>query len=214
MSSALRAEQPSRTWWSLSSKSSKQDLHKQYANDRSSSSVSRNSSGRNFPSFASVIGFKSKKHPTLAIQDPPSPLKSHSAARTRQEIPPQFHSDYQSRPQLKTPSLPLSPADSIELVTPVDSHREGRQSLLTLSDTDPFGARGITLHASPSPTHLSTHSNSSFLDVSSKQDKHSLYVRGSYSSSSSNSHSPRESQPYNFLKVQNPITDMRTLSTS
>jgi hypothetical protein len=90
--------------------------------------------------------------------------------------------------------------------------------LLTLSDNDPF-ARGITVHASTSPIHLSTHSNSSFLDVSSKQEKSSLFVRGSYSSSSSQSHSPREPQHQspNFLKVNSATAgtaEMRTLSSS
>ncbi|KAF5352718.1 hypothetical protein D9756_006003 [Leucocoprinus leucothites] len=211
MSSALRVEQP-RSWWSLSSKSSKQDLHKQYANDKSSASVSKSSSGRNFPSFSSVIGRKSKKHPTLAIQEPPSPLKSSSASHTRREIPPQFHLDPQSRPRLKSPQ-PLSPADSIELVTPVDSFREGRQSLLTL-DNDPFAVQGITVHAPASPSHLSTHSSNSFLDVSSRKDKSTLYVRASYSSSSSNSHSPRESHSHNLLKVHATSPDHRMLSSS
>ncbi|KXN88750.1 hypothetical protein AN958_06617 [Leucoagaricus sp. SymC.cos] len=210
--SALRAEQPSRNWWPLASKSSKQDLRAQYTSDKPPSSASK-SSGRNFPSFASVIGLKSKKHPTLTIQEPPSPLRSRPTPHTRRGIPPQFHSDSQNRHQLKSPQ-PLSPADSIELVTPVDGPREGRQSLLTLSNNDPFAVQGITVHGPASPSHFSTHSNGSFLDVNSKQDKSSLYVRSSYSSSSSNSYSPRESQLRNSLKVHRPSADMRTLSSS
>lgn len=214
MSSALRVEQPSRTWWSLSSKSSKQDLHKQYANDKSSPTIPKSSPTRAFPSFASVIGFKSKKHPTLAIQDPPSSLKPYPPLRHHPDIPPQFRSDHQTRNRLKSAPQPLSPADSVSPLTPVDGFRSERQSLLTLSDADPFASPGIAIHTPSSPNRLSAHSGSSFLDVSLGQDKVSLYVRGSYSSSSSNSYSPQEPQSQGLLRANNSNVELRTLSSS
>ncbi|KAF7784059.1 hypothetical protein Agabi119p4_224 [Agaricus bisporus var. burnettii] len=207
MSSALRAEQQPRTWWSLSPKSSKQELNRPYlpplpsnryhVSDSTLPSPSK-SPARAFPSFASIIGFKSKKHPVLAIQDPP-PLISCPPSRVRRGIPAQLS-------QLQSPTLPLSPADSNELVSSPDHER--RQSLLTLSDTDPFAVRGIAVHS-----HSTTHSNNSFLDVS-KHDKHSFYARASSSSSSSNSHSPHDSHASNSLRAQNPNSHQKTLSAS
>jgi hypothetical protein len=207
MSSALRAEQPSRTWWSLSPKSSKQDLSARFATSLSPKPSRQDLSKyhtsskplpppmkptpRSLPSFASIMGFKSKKHPALAIQGPP--LISYPTSRMRRELP-----SFQT---------PTQPSDSYEL----SPDGERRHSLLTLSDTDPFGARGIAVH---SHEYSATHSNNSFLDVSLKQDKHSFYARGSSSSSSSNSHSLYDSHAPNTLRAQDPTSHQRTLSTS
>ena len=67
-------------------------------------------------SFASVIGFKKKQRPSLAIQDPPSQPSSS--------------------PVPVRPSLARSRVDSTGPLTPVDYECH---SLLSLPDSDPFG---------------------------------------------------------------------------
>lgn len=193
MSSALPPEQ-SRSWWSLSSKSSKQDFHTD--NDKP---PSKNSS-RNL--FSSLISRKSKKHPTLPIEEPPSPLQSPTPHVQRTNLRGGF--------PLRSP---LSPAESIEPLTPVDGFREGQRSLLAL-DHDPFGARGLVARGPTSPSTFSTHSNSSFLDIRSRPDKSILYFRPSYSSSSSNSNSVHESQSSELLKVHSTNVEEKILSPS
>jgi len=190
MSSALPPEQ-SRSWWSLSSKSSKQDFRTD--NDK----LPSKNPGKNL--FSSLIGRKSKKHPTLPIEDPPSPIQSPT---------PHVHRTYLRREfPLRSP---LSPAESIEPLTPVDSFREGRLTL----DHDPFGVRGLVARGPTSPSTFSTHSNSSFLDVCSGPDKSIFYFRPSYSSSSSNSNSVHEPQPSELLKIHSANIEEQIFSSS
>jgi len=192
MSSALPPEQ-SRSWWSLSSKSSKQDFHTN--NDKPPSKPP----GRNLFSF---INRKSKKHLTLPIEEPPSPLQSPTPHVQRTNLRGGF--------PLRSP---LSPAESIEPLTPMDGLREGQRSLLTL-DHDPFGVRGRVARGPTSPSTFSTHSNSSFLDVCSKPDKSIRCFRPSYSSSSSNSNSAHESQSSELLKVHSSNVEQQIFSPS
>ncbi|KAJ7197317.1 hypothetical protein B0H12DRAFT_1331459 [Mycena haematopus] len=67
--------------------------------------------------------------------------------------------------------------------TPEDPAKSRRGSLLTLSDTDPFAARVVSLHSPSDPNRLSAFSNSSVHDTKSNESAN----RVSYASSSSQS---------------------------
>lgn len=169
--------EPSKSWWPMSRSTSAKDLRQQYA-DREKPK----SSGK-FNSFASAIGLKSKKssHPALTIQDPPLPM---------QNVPPIFPASPSSAKTRPTSSSTRSRVDSLEPRTPADSHRPRRQSLLTLSDTDPFAGRPIVVAAVPSdPNRLSAYSNSSVSDLAQRKGEAPVFNRVSYASSSSNSNS-------------------------
>ena len=159
-------QQPVRTWWSLSRSPSTKDLRQGYVLENKQQQQSK-SSGK-FTSFVSAIGLKSKKHtPSLAIQEPPPPappvVKIHTSSK---------------------PSSTRTRVDSFEPRTPVDLKR---QSLLTLSDTDPFAGRSVVAVPVPSdPDRLSAYSNPSVTDFLHK--KPDTFNRVSYASSSSNSH--------------------------
>jgi len=120
----------SRNWWFLSKSSMPPDA----------SSRTSKSSGISFNSIASAIGLKSKKQrPSLAIQDPPPSLL---ASPTSPTLP---TSTYITRTTLSARSR----VDSTGPPTPVDYQRDECQSLLTLSDTDPFAGRPLTIPPVP-----------------------------------------------------------------
>ncbi|PBL00522.1 hypothetical protein ARMGADRAFT_383093 [Armillaria gallica] len=143
MSSAIsRHDQASRSWWS--SKQAKypaqsKDIPQDFTPGSSTSSTK--SSISKFNSLTSV--FKSKKHPSLAIQDPPlPPSRPVLSAVSPSDLGRSKSQNVQyTRPPSKSVSSTLSQAESSEPRTPVDSNREmHHQSLLTLSDTDPFAS--------------------------------------------------------------------------
>ncbi|KAF8913088.1 hypothetical protein CPB84DRAFT_1841499 [Gymnopilus junonius] len=180
MPAALTPAEPVKTWWPLSKPPSTKDLRQKH--DQLQAKVSK------FNSFASAIGFKSKRPPapTLAIQDPPSYLDRGPSIPFPNPISP-----ISSRPS-KAPSSTRSRVDSLEPRTPNDFLRDRRQSLLTLSDTDPFAGRPMVLPNLPSdPNRLSAYSNSSN-DLPQRKADAPPFNRVSYASSSSNSnyHSP------------------------
>ncbi|KAG7452362.1 uncharacterized protein BT62DRAFT_1071508 [Guyanagaster necrorhizus] len=189
MSSAIsRHDQASRSWWS--SKHAKypaqpKDMPQDYTPGSSTSSTKSSSS--KFNSLTSV--FKSKKHPSLAIQDPPlPPTRPVLSAVSPSDVGRSKSQNVQyTRPPSKSVSSTLSQAESSEPRTPVDSNREmHHQSLLTLSDTDPFASHGIFIPHSPvDPNRLSVYSNSSITEYSKRSD--AVINRGSYASSSSQS---------------------------
>ncbi|KAK0208819.1 hypothetical protein DFS33DRAFT_1305723 [Desarmillaria ectypa] len=189
MSPAIsRHDQASRSWWS--SKHAKYTAqHKDMSQDFTpgSSTSSTKSSSSKFNSLTSV--FKSKKHPSLAIQDPPLPPARPvlSAVSPPDLERSKSHNVQHTRPPSKSVSSTLSQAESSEPRTPVDSNREmHHQSLLTLSDIDPFASHGIFIPHSPvDPNRLSVYSNSSIIEYSKRSD--SGINRGSYASSSSHS---------------------------
>lgn len=169
-------QQPVRTWWSLSRSPSTKDLRQEYVLENTKQQQKQQqqskSSGK-FTSFASAIGLKSKKHiPSLAIQEPPPP------------VPPVV--------KIQTSSRPRTRVDSFEPRTPVDPHPDKRQSLLTLSDTDPFAGRSVIAvpvpHLPSDPNRLSAYSNPSITDFVHKKPETPTFNRISYASSSSNSH--------------------------
>lgn len=198
MSSTISARSDNSTkWWSLKSPNSAKDQtfrEKQQSAKQSTSGMSLNH-------LASAMGFKAKKHPSLAIQEPPalfparpaisaplSPAYDAPAARAIASPP-------ATRPPSKSASSTRSRVDSFGPKTPVDGQRDSashRQSLLTLSDIDPFAVRAI---ASPlDGSRLSAYSNSSVAEYSTKGEP--PINRGSYASSSSRSNY-HENSPLN-----------------
>ncbi|KAF8665410.1 hypothetical protein AX16_000429 [Volvariella volvacea WC 439] len=183
MSSTLspRNESSSRTWWSLSPKSSSSHTSKDVTKTfPEKPTPAKSPSSLKLNSFASAIGLKSKKHPTLTIQDPVPFIQS-----------PAKPTSY-NRPPSKSVSSVRSQGDSIGPRTPTDGQRDppnSRHSLLTLSDTDPFAPRAIVTpasYASSDPNRLSAYSSNS--DYGSKKNEVSSANRGSYASTSSASH--------------------------
>ncbi|KAF5385184.1 hypothetical protein D9615_001320 [Tricholomella constricta] len=173
MSSTFPADSPnSRTWWSLAPKQP-QELRRPYSSDKSSRPGGLNS-------IAAALGFKSKKHPTLAIQDPQYPTLRPAPT------PPTIDTKFTHRPPSKSVSSTRSRVDSYRPRTPVDVRRDGRQSLLTLSDSDPFAVRALSSapHTPSDPNRLSAYSNSSIPD---EKGIEPVLNRVSYASSSSNS---------------------------
>ncbi|KII94138.1 hypothetical protein PLICRDRAFT_171813 [Plicaturopsis crispa FD-325 SS-3] len=194
MSSARssRQDHSSRSWWSLSSKNSssgpKPDHRSVSAEKRSSHnpSLSQKSSGSlKLNSLASAMGLKpSKKHPSLAIEEPPSPLEPMNSSMIDLPIQP-VH--YQNRPPARSVSTVRSSDDPNEPRTPSDRERLSfPRSLLTLSDADPFAARGMTPPKGYDPNRLSVFSTSSMSDSTPKKSDGN---RSSYASSSSLSYS-------------------------
>jgi len=169
---AASEQQPMRTWWSLSRSPSTKDLRQGYPVENKQQQPKP--SGK-FTSFASAIGLKSKKHtPSLAIQEPPPP------------VPPVVKIQTSPRPSSKSLSSTRTRVDSFEPRTPIDLKR---QSLLTLSDTDPFAGRSVIAvpvpHLPSDPNRLSAYSTPSVTNfIHKKPDTN----RVSYASSSSTSH--------------------------
>ncbi|KIY51266.1 hypothetical protein FISHEDRAFT_70907 [Fistulina hepatica ATCC 64428] len=175
MSASLSSEPSSRQWWSKSKDSSR----RVFASEKHSSSTKLNT-------LVHAIGLKSKKPPALAIQDHPSPPSTPQTSS---------HPAFQRPPSKSVSSSTRSHADSNEPRTPADLYHgsgERRGSLLTLSDMDPFAARGIVVPHSPSdPNRLSAYSNISIHDfIPAKKNEPSAYDRTSYASSSSLHHTP------------------------
>ncbi|KAF9566090.1 hypothetical protein CPC08DRAFT_127739 [Agrocybe pediades] len=167
--------EPSKSWWPMNRSSSAKDLRQQYLADKPKGK---------FNSFTSAIGFKSKKasQPSLTIQDPPLPM---------QNVPPLYPASPSSDSTRPTSSSTRSRVDSLEPRTPQDYHRPRRQSLLTLSDTDPFAGRPVIVAPVPNlpldPNRLSAYSNSSVSDLTQRKGDNPGFNRVSYASSSSNS---------------------------
>ena len=162
---------------------------------------------------ATAMGKRSKK-PTLTIQDPPpqiisAPLSSassfgHSAPSTAATSPADSPRPFfTNRPPAKSVSSTVrsyeyddrsDPHTISEPRTPSDHPRDRRSyqnSLLTLSDPDPFAAGAVILpQFMQDPNRLSVYSDSSLLDPHGMKRADTMQVnRMSYGSSSSNSHS-------------------------
>lgn len=124
---------------------------------------------KKFNQIVEAIGFKPKKHPTLAIQDPP-PLVT-----------------FPTRPSSGPLSAASSHADLLEQLVSKDQPHEAssRYSLYTLSDADPFAPSGVVTNVSPGQARLSAYSTTS--DASSTippVPELPAFYRGSYASSS------------------------------
>jgi hypothetical protein len=171
--SAVHHDQPQRSWWTLPAKTS------QHFSDEKSQK-----SGIKLNALASAMGFKSKKpHPApLTIHEPLYPT-ARTVASSRLIPPPTSPSGRRpvtapGRPPSNSVSSSHSRVDSLEPRTPEDPAPVRRNSLLTLSDADPFAAHVVALH-SPS-------SDINRLSKSSAQSNESTH-RISYASSSSRS---------------------------
>ncbi|KAJ7161371.1 hypothetical protein C8R43DRAFT_947594 [Mycena crocata] len=192
MSSVSHHEPPQRSWWPLSqrSPSSSQVFDKPATQSKQS--------GIKFNTLATAMGFKHKKShpPPLTIQAPPhptvrtvvSPPGTHLVARAEpgQRRPYTAPTVSIGRAPSNSVSSSRSRGDSIEPntpKTPEDPAKARRGSLLTLSDTDPFAARVVSLHSPSDPNRLSAFSNSSVTDMKSNESAN----RVSYASSSSQS---------------------------
>ncbi|KAL1748982.1 hypothetical protein HDZ31DRAFT_28642 [Schizophyllum fasciatum] len=178
MSSTYSSSDP-RGWWP-SKPASKDPVRRPTPDKRDSQPKVP---GNKFNTLASALGLKSaKRPPALAIEQPPPALQSPLSPK-----PPR---KYANRPPSKSVSSTRSRTDSIEPRTPPDLYQDPvgkRQSLLTLSDLDPFAARTIVHPHSPSdPNRLSAYSNSSVPEyVSKKLEARAPTHRSSYASSSS-----------------------------
>ena len=120
-------------------------------------------------SLNALFGLKSKK-PALEV--------SRSVASVLPVVDSRTVS-YANRPPSKSVSSTVSRVDSIGPKTPSDV-RESRQSLLTLSDHDPFAGRGITVVTSHQSAigsnRLSIHSNNSLPEaIGGKLDNRPLF---------------------------------------
>lgn len=127
----------------------------------------KNNSGKR--SLNALFGLKSKK-PTVELSRTVASVLPVVDSRT---VP------YANRPPSKSVSSTVSRVDSIGPKTPNDV-RESRQSLLTLSDHDPFAGRGITVVTSHQSTigsnRLSIHSNNSLPEaIGGKLDNRPLF---------------------------------------
>ena len=162
-----------------------------------------------FNTLASAIGLKPKKLPALTIQDPPSPISAvHPYTKSR---PGSGHSSaapspapvdrpfYTNRPPAKSVSTVRSSEYDYDAAsepqseprTPSDLPRDRlsyQHSVMTFSEIDPFASGGIVVQPLPQdPNRLSVYSDSSMLDPQHKRAD-VPHNRGSYGSSSSNSH--------------------------
>ncbi|KAJ7110009.1 hypothetical protein C8R44DRAFT_801168 [Mycena epipterygia] len=197
-----------RSWWSLSQKSpsSSQVFPPEKPHSQSKQS------GIKFNALATAMGFKPKRTqpPPLTIQDPPyAPVRTastsggHLAPRVethhrRPYTAPSLPSPTVGRPPSNSVSSSRSRVDSLEPTTPRtpdDVARARRGSLLTLSDTDPFAARVVSLHSPSDPNRLSAFSNSSATDTKSNHSAN----RVSYASSSSQSRFGGDLSPLSIL---------------
>ncbi|TFK94398.1 hypothetical protein K466DRAFT_509596 [Polyporus arcularius HHB13444] len=160
-----------------------------------------------FNTLASAIGLKSKKLPALTIQDPPPPLPSpraHPNSRPTSGNSSNAHSPaavertpfFTNRPPAKSISTVRSSEYDYDAAseprTPSDHPRDRssyQHSVMTFSEMDPFASGGIVVqHLPQDPNRLSVYSDSSMLDPQQKRLDTPPHNRGSYGSSSSNSH--------------------------
>ncbi|KAJ3771996.1 hypothetical protein FB446DRAFT_71686 [Lentinula raphanica] len=228
MSSALPSRSDSsRNWWSLSSKASAREPST-YPSESGRPSSSKRNDTTKFNTLASAFGLKAKKHPSLAIQDPPAPS---FISNPEPLYSPETPHKYSNRPPSKSVSSTRSRVDSIEPRTPSDGPRDpNRHSLLTLSDIDPFAARsGIAVPHSPlDPNRLSAYSGSSVVPeyITKKMDEPPVAPsRISYASSSSHSFSPDDAslsptsslyiadKPYKKLSQKKSLGDLGQRAT-
>ena len=186
---ATRPETSSRTWWS------KLPIPANARPDKSSRQGLQKSSGLSFNSIASAIGLKPKKHPSLAIQSPPPPPVKTTTGTDASE-------KYISRPSSKSLS-------SLDPRKPMDGRKNTRQSLLMVSDADPF----VSARHPSDPNRLSVHSNSSTTEVGSKHRGPSKLNRISSSSNSTVHHeselSPTSSNQSSTLAPDSPIQNLK-----
>ncbi|KAH9858035.1 hypothetical protein C2E23DRAFT_718654 [Lenzites betulinus] len=219
---ALSPQSHAKPWWSRS-KPSREQLHV----NRSFSSLTEDSEKLSAPqpspkpkdalpplkfnTLASAMGFRSKKVPSLTIQDPPSPVApltpsyaGHSRPGTGSSTPstPDHTPFYTSRPPAKSISTVRSseydfdavsdPHTTSEPRTPSDHPRDRmsyQTSVMTFSEIDPFASGGIVVqHLPQDPNRLSVYSDSSMLDPQHQKRGDTSNSRRSYGSSSSNSH--------------------------
>jgi hypothetical protein len=127
----------------------------------------KNNSGKR--SLNALFGLKSKK-PAVEL---PRNVTSVLPVVDSRTVP------YANRPPSKSVSSTASRVDSIGPKTPSDV-RESRQSLLTLSDHDPFAGRGITVvtshQSAVGSNRLSIHSNNSLPEaIGGKLDNRPLF---------------------------------------
>ncbi|KAF9026650.1 hypothetical protein BDZ89DRAFT_1134690 [Hymenopellis radicata] len=109
--------------------------------DKSSRSFVKSSNAK-FNTQASAMGFKSKKHPSLVVKDPP-PTPTRAVVST---VVSEDRRRGTNRPASKSISSTRSEAESLGPGTPVDGPRDMcYQSLLTLSDADPFPANAVSV---------------------------------------------------------------------
>lgn len=165
--------------------------------------------------FVNAIGKRTKK-PTLTIQDPPPSIMTtpsirsaassygHSTPSTAATSPEYSQTPFfTNRPPAKSVSSTVrsyefdersDPHTISEPRTPSDHPRDRRSyqnSVLTLSDPDPFAAGSVILpRFMQDPNRLSVYSDSSMLDPHGVKRMDPMQSnRMSYGSSSSNSHS-------------------------
>ncbi|KAL0951506.1 hypothetical protein HGRIS_008191 [Hohenbuehelia grisea] len=190
----------SRSWWQKNNKSQSVPVPTAHLKPASK-----------FNTFASALGLKSKKqHPTLTIQEPPSPIRTVTAPSSVTDA---HFPSYSNRPPSKSVSSIRSPVDSLEPTTPTDGqqhHIPGRQSLLTLSDLDPFAAHGIVVSPTSSdPSRLSALSNSS-ADYHWKKGHPPMPTRSSYGSISSAQGEPSSPGPATLPSQHRRLTTRRS----
>ncbi|KDQ31044.1 hypothetical protein PLEOSDRAFT_1092426 [Pleurotus ostreatus PC15] len=206
MSVSSRQSSSTSKWWSLSSKTAPASSSKQTNPPKDAPGSAKAASGSKFNTLASAIGFKSKKHPVLAIQEPPYLPRTPSFPNVSPaiELPLQNDRKYMNRPPSKSVSSTKSPVESIGPVTPVEHHNPHRQSLLTLSDQDPFASYGM--NAVADPNRLSVYSGSSGSDYMSKKAsmQRTSYASSAFSSAGDQQLSPgaRWQEPPPALKLK------------
>ncbi|KZT75001.1 hypothetical protein DAEQUDRAFT_807273 [Daedalea quercina L-15889] len=213
--SILPPSQSKSSWWSRT-KSSRESVVQPVRsfsslnddNEKSSTSsmfpVSAKSKDSRFKTLGSAISFKSKKVPSLAIQDPPSdvpiqappppsPPADFGADQTT-AAPSALYSNKLTAPKsirtLHTTELDTdakSARTASEPRTPSDYRASYQPSVLTFSEIDPFASGGVIVQESHDPNRLSAYSDSSMHEPTSKRGEILFYNRISYASSSSKS---------------------------
>ncbi|KAJ7786525.1 hypothetical protein B0H16DRAFT_1681530 [Mycena metata] len=182
MSSTL-SHDPPRSWWQKAP-SPAPDFPSEKPHSHSKQS------GIKFNNLATAMGFKPKKThpPPLTLRPTVTPTTTLLAPRIEPHLrrPNTAPSVGIGRPPSNSVSSARSLADSVEPSTPKtpeDLPQTRRGSLLTLSDSDPFAARVVSVHSPSDPNRLSAFSNSSANETKSNE----LANRVSYASSSSQS---------------------------
>ncbi|KAL6298703.1 hypothetical protein BKA93DRAFT_40295 [Sparassis latifolia] len=211
MSSTMGPTSQAKSWWSRSKSKDSSGLtpKRSFSNlvddekhmrsaPRKLTKTKDATAGLKFNTLASAMGFRSKKLPSLAIQDPPTNTSVHRSTSDN-SAPSPF---YTNRPPAKSVSTARSseydgdeasdPHDIPEPRTPSDHPRDRmsyQTSVLTLSEMDPFAAGGVVIQQSQDSYRQSVFSDSSLLEPHRKRSDFVSNNRTSYASSSSNSHS-------------------------
>lgn len=200
----MAAAPVAKNWWSRSKSSPKHPKDKsplqltqsypslplEFEKDRLADPSPKQSSKLN--AFASVMGLKPKKY-NIAIQDPP-PTSSQSPYS-----PDSYTSNYSSRPLSNAVSLNTED-ETYEPTTPSDS-------IMTISDPDPFASTGIL---GPHNIDGEDPNRLSVLSDASKYSEYGAQYRQSYASSSSNSHRP----PRERLVSESSVSGLSTSFTT